>query len=50
MTTRDLMNCMQREDEPLAKYIKRFIQLKAQAPNVLEAAVIAAAVDGLATG
>lgn len=49
-TTRDLMNCVQRDDEPLADYIKHFIQVKAQAPNVPEAAVIAAATEGLATG
>jgi hypothetical protein len=31
-------------------YLKRFIQLKVQAPNVPKAAVIAAVVKGLAMG
>jgi len=39
-TTRDLMNCVQQDDEALSDYLKRFIQLKAQAPNVPEAVVI----------
>lgn len=44
------MNCVQRDDEALSEYLKRFIQLKAQAPDVPEAAVIAAATKGLAMG
>lgn len=49
-TTRDLMNCVQQDNEPLSDYIKRFIQVKAQATNVPEAAVIVAAIEGVATG
>ena len=44
------MNCVQQNDEALSGYLKRFIQLKVQAPNVLEAVVIAAAIEGLAMG
>lgn len=43
------MNCVQRDDEALSDYLKRFVQLKAQVLNVPEAAVIAAAIEGLAT-
>lgn len=46
-TIMDLMNCVQQDNE---EYLERFIQLKAQVPNVLEATVIAAAIDGLAIG
>lgn len=44
------MNCVQQDNEPLSDYIKRFIQVKAQATNVPEAAVIVAAIEGVATG
>jgi hypothetical protein len=47
-TTRDLMNCVQQDDEALSNYLKRFIQLKGHALNVPEAVVIAAAIEGLA--
>jgi hypothetical protein len=49
-TTTNLMNCIQQDNEPLSEYLERFIQLKAQVPNVPEATVIAAAIDGLAIG
>ena len=49
-TTRDLLNCIQRDDKPLSEYLERFIQIKAQVPNVLEETVIAAAIEGLAIG
>lgn len=44
------MNYVQRDDEPLSDYIKRFIQLKVQVPNIPEAVVIAAAIESLAIG
>ena len=47
-TTRDLLNCIQRDDESLSEFLERFIQTKAQVPNVLEKTVIVAAVEGLA--
>jgi hypothetical protein len=49
-TTRDLMNRVQRDDEPLSKYLERLIQIKAQVPYVPDANVIAAAIEGLAIG
>jgi hypothetical protein len=49
-TTRDLMNCVQRDDEPLSEYLERFIQIKVQVPNVLDANVIAVAIEVLAIG
>jgi hypothetical protein len=49
-TTRDLLNCVQQDDEPLSKYLESFIKLKAQVLNVPEATVITAAIEGLARG
>ena len=49
-TTRDLVNCIQRDDETLSEYLERFIQIKAQVPNAPEETVIAAAIDCLAIG
>ena len=42
------MNCSQQDNESLSEYLERFIQLKAQVPNLPEATVIAAAIEGLA--
>jgi hypothetical protein len=44
-TTRDLMNCIQQDDEDLSSS-----SLKGHALNVPEAVVIAAAIEGLAMG
>ena len=33
-TTRDLLNCVHRDYEPLFEYLERFIQIKAQVLNV----------------
>jgi 3-methyladenine DNA glycosylase Tag len=49
-TTRDLLSCIQQNDESLSEYLERFIQVKAQVPNVPEATVIAVAIEGLAVG
>ena len=49
-TTRDLLNCIQRDDESLSDYLERLIQIKAQVPNTPEEMGIAAAVEGLAIG
>jgi len=49
-TTRDLLNCIQQDDESLSKYLERFIQVKAQVPNVPEATIIVATTEGLAVG
>jgi len=45
---RDLLNCSQQDNESLSEYLERFIQLKAQVPNLPEATIIAAAIEGLA--
>ena len=47
---RDLLNCIQRNDESLSEYLERFIQVKGQVPNVPEATIIAATIEGLAIG
>jgi len=47
---RDLLNCIQRDNESLSEFLQRFIQTKALVPNALEEIVIAAAVEGLAIG
>ena len=47
---RDLLNCVQRDDESLSEFRERFIETKAQVPNALEEIVIAAVVEGLAIG
>ena len=49
-TTRDLLNCIQRDDESLSDYLERLIQIKAQVPNAPEETVIATAIEGLAIG
>jgi hypothetical protein len=49
-TSRDLLNCIQQDDESLSEFLERFIQTKAQVTDVLEETVIAAAVEGLAIG
>jgi hypothetical protein len=49
-TTRDLLNCIQQDDESLSDYLERLIQIKAQVPNAPKETVIAAAVEGLAIG
>jgi hypothetical protein len=49
-TTRELLNCIQRDDESPSKFLERFIQTKAQVPNAPKETVIAAAVEGLSIG
>jgi hypothetical protein len=49
-TMRDLLNCIQRDNESLSEFLERFIQTKAQVPNAPEEIFIAAAVEGLAIG
>jgi hypothetical protein len=44
------MNRVQQDNEPLSYYLERFIQLKAQVPNVPEATVVAAIIEDLAIG
>jgi hypothetical protein len=43
----DLFQCKQSQGEPLKDYFQRYVQLKAQAPNVLDNVAIEAAIKGL---
>jgi hypothetical protein len=43
----DLFSCKQKDKEPLQNYFKRFVHLRDQAPNVLDAVAINAAIVGL---
>lgn len=45
-TSQDLFTCVQREDEPLDQYIQWFLIIKAQAANVPDDLIIAAAIEG----
>jgi hypothetical protein len=47
LTSTDLFQCKQSQGEPLKYYFQRYVQLKAQAPNVLDDVVIEAAIKGL---
>jgi hypothetical protein len=42
--------CKQKDKEPLQNYFRRFVHLRAQAPNVLDAVAINAAILGLRAG
>jgi hypothetical protein len=50
LTERDLFSCKQKDKEPLQNYFRRFVHLRAQAPNVLEAVTINVAIVGLRAG
>jgi hypothetical protein len=45
-----LFSCKQKDKEPLQTYFRRFVHLRAQAPNVLNAVAINAAIMGLRAG
>ena len=47
---RDLLNCIQRDDESLSEFLERFIQTKARVLNMPEETAIAAAMEGLSIG
>jgi hypothetical protein len=47
LTESDLFSCKQKDKEPLQNYFRRFVHLRAQAPNVLDAVAINAAIVGL---
>jgi hypothetical protein len=40
LTESDLFSCKQKDKEPLQNYFRRFVHLRAQAPNVLDAVTI----------
>jgi hypothetical protein len=46
----DLFSCKQKDKEPLQNYFRRFVHLRAQEPNVLDAVAINAAIMGLRAG
>jgi hypothetical protein len=46
----DFLSCTQREKEILPKFYRRFLQLKAQAPEVSDEQVIAQAIKALRAG
>jgi hypothetical protein len=50
LTESDLFLCKKKDKEPLQNYFRRFVHLKAQAPNVLDAVAINAAIVGLRAG
>ena len=50
LTDIDLFNCKQQIKEPLSQYFKRFIQIKAQIPNIPAEMVIIAAIKGFQVG
>lgn len=43
----DLFHCKQKDKEPLASYIRRFIKLRSQTPHVAESVAISACIAGL---
>jgi hypothetical protein len=50
LTESDLFSCKQKDKEPLQNYFRRFVHLRAQVPNVLDAVAINAAIVGLRAG
>ena len=50
LTDIDLFNCKQQIKEPMSQYFKRFIQIKAQIPNIPDEVVIIAVIKGLRVG
>jgi hypothetical protein len=50
LDTQDFLSCAQREKETLLNFYRRFLQLKAQAPNVSDDQVIAQSIKALRMG
>jgi hypothetical protein len=50
LTESDLFSCKQKDKEPLQNYFRRFVHLRAQAPNVLDAVAINIAIVGWRAG
>jgi hypothetical protein len=50
LTESNLFSCKQKDKEPLQNYFRRFVHLRSQAPNVLDAVAINAAIVGLRAG
>jgi hypothetical protein len=49
-TEEDFLSCVQRENEMIPNFYRRFLQLKAQAPEVLDDQVIAQVIKALCVG
>jgi hypothetical protein len=49
-TEEDFLSCAQRDKETLPNFYRRFLQLKAQAPEVSDDQVIAQAIKALRVG
>jgi hypothetical protein len=49
-TEEDFLPCVQKEREPLPEFYQKFLQLKAQAPEVFDEQVIAQAVKSFRAG
>jgi hypothetical protein len=50
LTESDIFSCKQKDKEPLQNYFRRFVHLRAQAPNVLDVVAINVAIVGLRAG
>jgi hypothetical protein len=50
LTESDLFSCKKKDKKPLQNYFRRFVHLRDQAPNVLDAVAINAAIVGLRAG
>jgi hypothetical protein len=50
LTSTDLFQCKQNQGEALRDYFRRFVQVKAKAPDVLEEVAIEVAIKGLRIG
>jgi hypothetical protein len=50
LTESEFFSCKQKDKEPLQNYFRRFVHLKAQAPNVLDVVSINVAIVGLRAG
>jgi hypothetical protein len=49
-TEEDSLSCVQKEREPFSKFYRRFLQLKAQAPEMSDEQVIAQSIKALRAG
>ena len=50
LTSIDLFQCKQNQEEALKDYFQKFVQIKAKAPNVPEDVAIEAAIKGIRIG
>jgi hypothetical protein len=50
LTESDIFSCKKKDKEPLQNFFRRFVNLRAQAPNVMDVVAINAAIVGLSAG